>query len=115
MANKARNFEREQLLERPKRPSGSGRKPKAGGAAPKRPGTIHTAARHPSGHGARGALVALEDSATKPSRKSTRKGKHRSRPSETLERREKDAKRSPEARARVSIAKNIRVRGHARG
>jgi len=112
---KARSFRQEQLLSRRKPNHAVVRPPKAGGAVRRTRGApIHTAGRHPSGSAGRKALVVLEDSATVPSRKSTRKGKHRNRPSEGLERREQNLQRSPEARARASVAKNIRVRGSSR-
>jgi hypothetical protein len=72
---------------------------------------VHTAARHASARAARKAAVVLEDSATVPSRKSTRKGKNRGRPSERIERREQNRLRSPETRARTAMAKKARVRG----
>jgi hypothetical protein len=112
MMTKARSFKQEQLRSRPKRKADVARATKARGAMGRMPSDpVHTAERHPSRSAGRKALVVLEDSLITPSRKSTRKGKNRGRPSEGLERREQNRKRSPEARARASIAKSLRVRG----
>ena len=114
MMTKARSFKREQLQSRPKREASVGRVTKSRGATRVMPSdAVHTAERHPSRAAGRKALVVLEDSLTTPSRKSTRKGKNGGRPSEGLERREQNRKRSPEARARASIAKSQRVRGRS--
>lgn len=115
MTTKARSFKNEQLQSRPKREASVERVTKSRGATRRMPSeSVHTAERHPSRAAGRKALVVLEDSRTTPSRKSTRKGKNGGRPSEGLERREQNLRRSPEARARASIAKNQRVRGGSR-
>jgi hypothetical protein len=72
---------------------------------------VGTARRNRSERAAKKALVMLEDSATTPSRKSTRKGKNRSRANQHLERQKLRDQRTPEARARKAQAKKISVRG----
>ncbi len=72
MTTKAEDFDNEQRWSRPKTKKKVSPKLKALSGHQKR-GVGHTAARHPSGHAARHGGPALEDSATVPSRKSTRK------------------------------------------
>jgi hypothetical protein len=66
----------------------------------KRRGIGHTATRNVSRHAEKKATVALDDSATKPSRKSTRKSANRSKFESALRRRSTIATSSSDARAR---------------
>lgn len=68
------------------------------GPAKKR-GVGNTGTRNASGHGERAATFALEDSATKPSRKSTRKSSNHSKFDSNLRRRAERADHKPETRA----------------
>ncbi len=72
----------------------------------KRRGIGHTATRNVSRHAGKKATFALEDSATKPSRKSTRKSANRSKFESALHRRAADRTESADARARkTGVAK----------
>jgi hypothetical protein len=68
----------------------------------KKRGVGHTATRNVSRHAAKKATYALEDSATKPSRKSTRKSANRIKFEAPLHRRSIVEARTPETRAAKS-------------
>ncbi|HET9958509.1 MAG TPA: hypothetical protein VFQ61_28640 [Polyangiaceae bacterium] len=59
------------------------------------------------------AGTALEDSATTPSRRSTRGSANHGRPSAQLERRQKRATHAPETVSSRAAAQSVRVRGHS--
>jgi hypothetical protein len=74
------------------------------GPAKKR-GVGHTATRNVSHHAEKKATVALDDSATKPSRKSTRKSANRSKFESSLHIHQINANRSPDFRAAQATAR----------
>jgi hypothetical protein len=123
MATKAQEFQAEQLLSRPKRAPAPKRRSetkvdtskKGVSASDRKVGKGSTAARNASARAGRKASVALEDSATTPSRKSTRTSANRGRAASNLERREQRERRKPTARAAAARAKATTVRGRGRG
>lgn len=96
MLKKAEVFRRNEPRKNPKRPRVAKSKKPLGNA---------------SVRAGKKAAVALESSATTPSRRSTRSGQNRGRPSENLERRERSERTDPKARAGRAKARVSRVRG----
>src|SRR5690349_6918310 len=96
MATRAEQFKAEQTRKGPPKPKKVARRPPAevldeglGNDAPHhKRGTGHTKTRNLSEHAGKKASVALEDSATRPSRKSTRDSANRSKFESALRRRE---------------------------
>jgi hypothetical protein len=115
MATKAERFLMEQQLSRPKKPKQPKRRhpttvdtAKPGvSATDRKAGEGSTAARNRSGHAAKKATYALEDSATgKPSRRSSRRAANRAKPNSNLTRQKQREIRSPEARAEQAKARS---------
>lgn len=124
MATKAQQFKAAQLVSGPKRAPAPKRprrdvpvdtaKPGVS-ATDRKAGKGSTAARNKNARAGKKAQVELDDSATKPSRKSTRQSANRGRVSTNLERNEQRERRKPVARADAARAKAKTVSGRRRG
>ncbi len=115
MATKAERFRMEQQRSKSKKPRRARRRrdtpvdtAKPGvSATDRKAGAGSTAARNRSGHAAKKATYALEDSATgKPSRRSSRRAANRAKPGSNLTRQKQREMRSPEARAEQAKARS---------
>jgi hypothetical protein len=103
MQTKSEQFKREQIRPRTRKPSRFTARPvppEVAAAASAELAALATAPRNRSQAAGRHASVVLENSATgRPSRKSTRKSKNRSKPENTLLRSKMRRASTPEARA----------------
>ncbi len=81
------------------------------GADARRAGGGSSAARSRKKKPRTTGIVVLEDSAGKPSRKSTRRSANHSRPSSNLERKERRKRRTPSFRADAAQARTAKVGG----
>lgn len=121
MATKAEAFKANQILSKPRRAPKRKRPRKdtpVDTAAPgvsathRKVGKGATAKRNRSARAGRKAEVQLENSATKPSRRSTRASKNRGLLATSLERAKKRKGRAPTRKAAAARAKATKVRGH---
>jgi len=107
MSTKAQRFKAEEVQELRAKAKVAGKAKTAKSAARAKPEKPHNL----SERAGRAARVAYESSAGRPSRKSTRKSAHHQRAANTLERTNKLAPSSSDARARAAGARTVKVRG----
>jgi hypothetical protein len=115
MATKAEQFRAQQQQKAakenaPSKSKSKGKRAATSGAAMPDLTTGSTADRNRSVRAARKATAALEESATKPARKSTRASANRGKTSSNLERRETRRVRAPSARATRAAASRAGAR-----